>query len=112
RRGRWTGLAQLGRAGMLVAEEHGGLGMDEVDLVLLLEETGRVAMPEPVVETAAVAARLLADVAPSEVQARWLPAIASGQALVTVGLDAAGPYVAGAHVADLLILQHGDQVHA
>jgi alkylation response protein AidB-like acyl-CoA dehydrogenase len=111
-RDRWNGLAQLGVAGMLVPEEHGGLGMDEVDLVLLLEETGRVAMPEPVVETAAVVARLLAAVAPSEVQARWLPAIATGRAIAAVGLDAGGPYVAGADFADLLILQHGDEIHA
>ena len=44
----------MGVLGLLVPEAHGGLGLDELDLVLLLEETGRAALPEPLVETAAV----------------------------------------------------------
>jgi alkylation response protein AidB-like acyl-CoA dehydrogenase len=45
---------------LLAPAEDGGLGLSEVDLVLLLEETGRVALPGPVVEHAAVAVPLLA----------------------------------------------------
>ena len=84
-RSRWRSLAEMGVTGLLVGAEHGGMGLSEVDLVLLLEETGRVALPEPVVETAAVATRLLAEVAPADIQARWLPAIAAGDAIVSVG---------------------------
>ncbi len=53
--GLWAQLADMGVVGMLAPEANGGLAMNEVDLVLILEETGRVALPEPVVETAAVA---------------------------------------------------------
>jgi alkylation response protein AidB-like acyl-CoA dehydrogenase len=53
--GLWAQLADMGVIGMLAPETNGGLGMDEIDLVLLLEETGRVALPEPIVDTAAVA---------------------------------------------------------
>ena len=49
-----------GVVGVVVPEADGGLGMTEVDLVLVLEETGRCALPEPIVETAAVAAPMLA----------------------------------------------------
>lgn len=35
---RWRKLAELGVVGLTVGEEHGGAGMDEVDLVLILEE--------------------------------------------------------------------------
>ena len=38
---------------MLAPESAGGLGLDFVDLVLVLEESGRFAVPEPIVETAA-----------------------------------------------------------
>ena len=38
---------------MLAPETAGGLGLTYVDLVLVLEETGRRAVPEPIVETAA-----------------------------------------------------------
>ena len=54
----WSQLAELGLAGILVSEEHGGLGMDETDLVLLLEETGRVGLAEPVVANNVAAALL------------------------------------------------------
>ena len=40
---------------LLVPEDAGGLGLTEVDLVLLLVEVGRAAVPLPVVETVAVA---------------------------------------------------------
>ena len=34
-------LAAMGVTGMSVPEEHGGIGLDDTDLVLLLEEAGR-----------------------------------------------------------------------
>ena len=55
------GSASMGVLGVLAPEADGGLGLDDVDLVLLLEETGRAALPEPVVEHAAVGVPLLAD---------------------------------------------------
>ena len=44
----WDALAQMGVPGVLVAEAGGGLGLDELSLVLLLEESGRAALPHPV----------------------------------------------------------------
>ena len=41
--GLWATLAETGVLGLTVPEAHGGLGMDEVDQVLLLEELGRPA---------------------------------------------------------------------
>jgi len=105
---RWAKLAALGLLGILVPEAHGGLGMNEVDLVLLLEETGRVALPEPVVETAAVGAPLLAD---TPLSSGWLPQIAAGNAILTIG-HPLNPFVPDAHVADLLLLSQGDALHA
>ena len=58
---RWSTLAELGVVGLTVQEDRGGLGLGPVDLVLLLEEAGRVALPEPLLETTALAAPLLAE---------------------------------------------------
>ena len=55
----WSELAAIGLPGLLVPEAQGGLGLTEIDLVLLLEETGRAALAEPVIATAAVGAKLL-----------------------------------------------------
>ncbi len=59
RSGLWPRLGEMGVLGVLTAEAHGGFGGTVLDLVLLLEETGRAALPEPVVEHAAVAMPLL-----------------------------------------------------
>jgi alkylation response protein AidB-like acyl-CoA dehydrogenase len=56
----WAALTEMGVLGVLAPESAGGLGLGETDLVLVLEETGRAALPEPIVETAAVAVSLLA----------------------------------------------------
>ena len=50
--GLWDQLVEMGVVAMLVPETQGGLGMTMVDLILILEETGRYAVPEPIVETA------------------------------------------------------------
>ncbi len=108
---RWAKLAELGVLGLLVPEPYGGLGMDEIDLVLLLEETGRVALPEPVLETAAVGVPLLAGLSRTKLAEHWLPKIANGEAILTVG-HPVNPFVTDAHIADLLLLPHGDELHA
>lgn len=108
--GLWEKLAEVGILGLTVPEEHGGLGLSEVDHVLILEEVGRAACPEPIAETVAIAAPLLAETGgPHAVE--WLPKIAVGEARVAVGLDDS-PYVADAGSADLLILQRDDALHA
>jgi alkylation response protein AidB-like acyl-CoA dehydrogenase len=56
----WSALGEMGVLGALVPESDGGLGLTELDIVLLAEETGRVALPEPFVEHVFVGAPLLA----------------------------------------------------
>jgi hypothetical protein len=57
--GLWDQLLEMGVVGLLAPESAGGLGLTFVDLVLVLEETGRHAVPEPIVETAAYGVPLL-----------------------------------------------------
>ena len=107
----WKKMAGIGFVGLTIPEEHGGLGMDEVDLVLILEEAGKVALPEPLVETTAVAAPTLLEAGTPEQQSEWLPRIAGGDAIVTVQLGGA-TLVSDAHIADLLICERGGNLHA
>ncbi|MEJ5254008.1 MAG: acyl-CoA dehydrogenase family protein [Acidimicrobiales bacterium] len=107
----WEALAEMGVIGLTVPEAFGGLGLSELDLVLLLEETGRVALPEPIVETTAVAVPLLDAVASDELKAEWLPKIAAGDAIVAVGFVGT-PFVLHANVADLLVLEREDRLFA
>ena len=55
----WSDLAEMGVLAIAVSEANVGLGMAELDWVLLAEETGYAALPHPFVETACVVAPLL-----------------------------------------------------
>lgn len=109
--GLWTKLAELGVPGLLVPEANGGLGRDELDLVLLLEEAGRAALCGPIVSTTAIGAPLLAELDTAELRDPWLARAASGHARIAVGLPGAR-FVADAAGADLLLLASGDEIHA
>jgi len=100
----------------------GGLGLGLVDLVLLLEESGRVALPEPLVETTALAGPLLAGLddpgKPGTAgPVAWLEGIAAGSIAAAVADPSPGGRpVAGADGADLFILfapggDDGPEVH-
>mgnify|MGYP001311062207 CR=1 FL=1 len=54
----WDDLAEMGVLGIATSEAVGGLGLGELDWVLLAEETGYAALPHPFVDTALVAAPL------------------------------------------------------
>lgn len=68
----WRRMVELGGPALLVPERCGGLGLGLVDAVVVLEETGRAALPGPFLSSAVVATRaadalgcddLLADLA-------------------------------------------------
>jgi hypothetical protein len=63
----WDALVDMGVLDALRAEADGGLGLTEIDVVCVLEETGRVALPEPIVETLLVGAPLGIVVPPGSV---------------------------------------------
>ena len=107
----WSSFAEIGVPGLLVPEEHGGLGMTEVDLVLVMVEVGRAGLAEPVTPTAAVAAPLIRDCGNELLAKEWLPKIATGEAVVAVG-QPTSPLVPEAECADLLILRSGDGLYA
>ena len=106
----WAQLAELGLTGMTVPEEFGGLGMTELDFVLLAQECGYVALPEPLVLSAMVAVPMLVELG-GELASEWLPRIAAGEARVVVGMEQ-NLLVEDAHLADLLLLQRGDTLVA
>lgn len=105
----WHQLAEMGVLGMTLPEAFGGLGMNEIDQVLIFEETGRAGLPDPIVESVAAATPLLAEVGDDALKQRWLTAAASGEVVLGLGLEGS-QYVL--QRAPLYLLQHGDEVHA
>ena len=105
-------FAEQGLTALSVPEAYGGLGLDEVDWVLILQELGYYAIPDSLTDTAFLAVHLLRNVPPGGgLAAEWLPKVASGKARVAVS-HPVNPLVADAEVADLLLTWRGDEVHA
>ncbi len=102
-------LAGLGVRGITVPEEFGGLGGNELDLVLVLEEYGRAAVPDSIGLEAAVAVPILAE-AGGAFASRWLPAAAAGEARLSIAFDQG--YAVDADVADLVVLIDGSEISA
>ena len=100
----WARLAETGVTALTIAEEHGGMGADAIDLVVAIEQLGRHAVPGPVAETLAVAPALLAALAPER-----LEALAEG-ALATVAAPPETPFAVDADAAALTLLVTGADV--
>lgn len=82
-RGTYGELAELGLTGLCVPEDQGGLGLGAVESMVVMEQLGRGLVLEPLAQTL-VASTVLAHCASADVQAAWLPRIASGEALVVL----------------------------
>ena len=108
--GLWQQLVELGLVGITVPEAFGGLGMSSLDFVLLAQECGYVALPEPLVQTALVAVPLL-EALGGELATEWLPRIAAGEGIVAVGMQH-NLLVEDAHIAGLILLEQAGEIHA
>ncbi|MCK0112029.1 acyl-CoA/acyl-ACP dehydrogenase [Ornithinimicrobium sp. F0845] len=99
----WRGLADLGAPAILVPDEYDGIGGSECDLLPVLEEAGRQAVPDALLEAVFVGPFAIGACGSEDQRRRWLPAIASGESRVTVALSEGG-LVPDAHVSDLIVL--------
>jgi alkylation response protein AidB-like acyl-CoA dehydrogenase len=106
----WRALSDLGLTGMMVPDDQGGLGLAEVDLVLIAEACGYAALPEPLVELAGVTAPLLAALAVDNRAKAWLDKVLAGEAVAALS-HPANALVADADAADILIIAREDGLH-
>jgi alkylation response protein AidB-like acyl-CoA dehydrogenase len=81
----WRRMAELGWPGLLVPGDLGGSDGTLLDVILLVEEMGRAALPGPFVTSAVVATTLLLA-GGGERGRRLLPALASGERIATLAL--------------------------
>jgi alkylation response protein AidB-like acyl-CoA dehydrogenase len=85
----WRSLVEIGIAGLIADEQHGGAGLELLDLALVAEELGRGAVPVPFLGH--VLATLAVARGGSEAQKdRWLSRLAAGDVRGTIALGEAG----------------------
>jgi len=88
----WSALAELGVAGLLIGEEHGGAGLSLIDAAIVYEEFGRSLAPTPHFVSCVLGAGLLTRTS-SQLAADWLPKLATGEKVMTVAwLEPDGGY--------------------
>jgi alkylation response protein AidB-like acyl-CoA dehydrogenase len=79
----WKKMADLGWMGLILPEQYGGSGLDFVDLIVVLEEMGRVVLPGPFFSTVVLGGVALLE-GGSELKQALLPKLASGDLKVTL----------------------------
>jgi len=101
---RWRHIVESGFTSVLLPEPSGGLGLTELDFALVAEQAGYAGLPEPLIESAGVAAPMLASVRPdSDVLGRPEATIAVQHWIQ--------PFTADADTAAALLLCHGGELH-
>jgi acyl-CoA dehydrogenase len=83
----WRQFGEMGFAGILIAEEHGGSALGPVEAGVVAEALGRTLTPSPFLGSAVLAARILGDQGSDAQKADWLPRIAAGEAIVSLAVD-------------------------
>ncbi|HKS26938.1 MAG TPA: acyl-CoA dehydrogenase family protein [Pyrinomonadaceae bacterium] len=81
----WQAIADQGWTGLLVPEEHGGLGLGLVEMAAVAEEMGRACLPGPFLSTL-MAAALVERAGNREQRAKYLEPLAAGELKATVAL--------------------------
>jgi alkylation response protein AidB-like acyl-CoA dehydrogenase len=80
-------LAELGFFGVLVPEEHDGVGLGMVAMGQIMEAQGRTIAATPLLQTAVIGASVLILGGSEAQKAEWLPKIAGGEVTVAVAVD-------------------------
>jgi|HubBroStandDraft_6_1064221.scaffolds.fasta_scaffold00441_2 alkylation response protein AidB-like acyl-CoA dehydrogenase len=82
----WSKLTDQGYTGIIFPEEYGGVGLGKVELMLLMEETGRALLPGPFFSTVVLAGSVLNAVATPVHKKQYLAPICGGEVRSTVAL--------------------------
>ena len=83
----WQQIVELGFAGILIPEEHGGTGFGPMGLGIVMKEAGRTLAASPLYSTAVLGAGLIMAAGSEGQKAELLPKIAGGELLTALALD-------------------------
>ncbi len=82
----WKGFAELGFLGVAIPENYGGTGAGHLELAVIAEEIGRADAAIPVSSSIYLAAEAIMLAGSEAQKEKWLPKLASGEAIGTLAL--------------------------
>jgi len=104
--GLWTKIAALGWPGMVIPQAHGGLGLDYLDLIMIIGEMGRTLAPAPLFGTLA-GAWVIEKAASPALQTELLGQVAQGSLKLALAIADIDGSLEGAG-ADMTARQQGE----
>ena len=78
----WNKIAELGWTGLIIPEQHGGIGGSFLDVVALVEEMGRACLPGPF-HSSLIGTLAVLRMGSEHQQKELLPKIATGELILT-----------------------------
>ncbi|RDC59176.1 Short/branched chain specific acyl-CoA dehydrogenase, mitochondrial [Alteripontixanthobacter maritimus] len=122
----WGTMAEMGWAGIIIPEEHGGSDFGWLSAGLVVEELGKTLTASPIVANTLAAAAITMG-GSDEQKSKWLPKLAAGEAIGTLAVDegrgsdpltvsggkltGTNQFVHEAHGADLFVVFADDGVY-
>ena len=92
----WRKMAEMNWMGLSIPEEYSGVG-DFLDLIVVLEEMGRVCLISPFFSTVVLGAGTIIQAGSDEQKQKYLPEIAEGKIVLTLALtESSSQYTAEA----------------
>ena len=82
----WAKMTEMDWLRVRIPESYGGMGMDQMDLSMVLEEMGRALLPGPFFSTVLLAAEAIMEAGTDSQKERYLPGIAGGDLRGTLAL--------------------------
>lgn len=100
----WAALTDLGAPGVIIDEDHGGLGLSLLDAALIAEALGAATAPAPFLGSAVLAPLAIASAGSRAQRGAWMPKLAAGNVIAGVAMHEA---VAGARDGAGVIAEKG-----
>lgn len=83
----WSNFGDMGFAGVMIPEAHGGVALGVLEAGQIAEQLGHTLTPSPFLSSAVLAASALVRGGTPAQQTHWLPKIASGSAVAALAVD-------------------------
>ena len=77
----WQKIVEMGWTAVVIPEEHGGLGLSYLELVVIAEELGRACAPVPYASSVYLATEAILAGGSTVQKEAWLPKLAAGEAI-------------------------------